>query len=45
MLIFGASRLFLKKNRQMCSQNTFSLFSPKILLFSKKRLNKKIFRI
>ncbi len=41
MLIFGARCLPSLKNRQMCPQNTFSLFFPKILIFSKKLFNKK----
>ncbi len=45
MLIFGAGRLLSLKNCQMRQQNSFSLFSQKILLFSKKLTNKKIFSI
>ncbi len=45
MLIFGARHLLSLKNCQMCSQNSFSQFSQKILLFSKKLSNKKIFSI
>ncbi len=45
MLIFGAGRLLFLKSRQMCPQNSFLQFSRKILFFSKKLLNKKIFSI
>ncbi len=45
MLIFDARRLLSLKNCQMHRQNCFSWFSQKILLFSKKLLNKKIFNI
>ncbi len=39
MLIFGGGRLRSLKNCQMRTQNSFSRFSQKILLFSKKLLN------
>ncbi len=45
MLTYGVRRLLSLKNRQMCSQSSFPLCSRKILLFSKKWLNKKIFSI
>ncbi len=44
-LIFGTRRFHSLKKCQICSQNSFSQFSQKILFFSKKLLNKKIFRI
>ncbi len=42
-LIFGTRYLLSLKNCLMCPENNFSRFSRKILLFSKKLLNKKIF--
>ncbi len=42
LLIFVARCLLSLKNRQMCPKNSFALFSRKILLFSKRLLNKKI---
>ncbi len=45
MLIFGARCLLSLRNCQMCPQNSFSRFSRKILPFSKKLLNNKIFSI
>ncbi len=42
MLIFGVRRLLSLKNCQTRPQNSFSQFSLKILLFSKKLLNKKV---
>ncbi len=45
MSIFDARRLLSLKNCQMRPQNSFSRFSLKILRFSKKLSNKKIFGI
>ncbi len=44
ILIF-ATRLLSPKSRQMCTENSFSRFSRKVLFFSKILLNKKIFSI